>query len=196
MSPERERAGPPVGYPVLSTAFERHLEWARDFAISGDVESALDAIRDAHATFAEVHASGASRGGSAEPDVTMSPVIDHDVLSELRAIAERGTAAADSGGPEAELLEAYESLRARAAALAQAQGWASSEELAVQFPRWHALREIERLDLAVGEQSVTGLAPGRGICARLSEALAELAAWATGVRLAYETLDDERGGRA
>ena len=45
-------------YPVLAGALERHLGWARDFVIAGDVDSAVDAIRDAHATSAELRASG------------------------------------------------------------------------------------------------------------------------------------------
>ena len=48
-------------YPVLATALERHLEWARDFALAGDLDSAVDAIRDAHAAFAELHAADAPR---------------------------------------------------------------------------------------------------------------------------------------
>ena len=44
-------------YPVLAGALDRHLGWARDFAIAGDVESAVDAIRDAHATLAELRTS-------------------------------------------------------------------------------------------------------------------------------------------
>jgi hypothetical protein len=50
-------------YPVLATALERHLGWARDFAIAGDVDSAVDAIRDAHATFAELRPSVVTDGG-------------------------------------------------------------------------------------------------------------------------------------
>ena len=49
-------------YPVLTSALERHLGWARDFAIAGDVDSAVDAIRDAHATLAELRASALSDG--------------------------------------------------------------------------------------------------------------------------------------
>jgi hypothetical protein len=41
-------------YPALASALERHLAWARDFTTAGDLESALDAIRDAHATSAEM----------------------------------------------------------------------------------------------------------------------------------------------
>jgi hypothetical protein len=42
-------------YPLLASAVERHLAWARDFALAGDLDSAVDAIRDAHATSAELH---------------------------------------------------------------------------------------------------------------------------------------------
>ena len=45
-------------YPVLASALDRHLGWARDFAIAGDVDAAVDAIRDAHATLAELRTSG------------------------------------------------------------------------------------------------------------------------------------------
>jgi hypothetical protein len=46
-----------IHYPLLATAVERHLAWARDFALAGDVESAVDAIRDAHAASAELRSS-------------------------------------------------------------------------------------------------------------------------------------------
>jgi hypothetical protein len=54
-----DAAVPPVRtrYPLLASAVERHLAWARDFAIAGDVDSAVDAIRDAHATSAELRTS-------------------------------------------------------------------------------------------------------------------------------------------
>jgi hypothetical protein len=44
-------------YPLLASAVERHLAWARDFALAGDVDSAVDAIRDAHATSSELRSS-------------------------------------------------------------------------------------------------------------------------------------------
>lgn len=177
-------------FPLLVSALVRHLGWARDFAIAGDVDSAVDAIRDASATFAEMRATDAPGGASARPSVTMSGVVDGDVLSELRAIAEQSAKAADAGGSEADLLDAYEALRIRAEALAQENGWAGSDELANSLPTPRALREIERLDHAFGAQSQAGPAPGRGLSDRLTEALSELSAWATGVRLAYETLED------
>ena len=52
-------------FPLLANALERHLGWARDFVIAGDVDSAVDAIRDASATFAELRAADASGGASA-----------------------------------------------------------------------------------------------------------------------------------
>ncbi len=116
------------------------------------------------------------------------------VIVELRTIAERSARAAEAGGTEADLLKTYDALRTRAITLAQAQEWATSEELADQFPSLRALREIERLDLAFGAEAVAARAPDRGLSARVSEALTELAGWATGVRLAYETLENEARG--
>jgi hypothetical protein len=120
----------------------------------------------------------------------MCRVIDRDVLLELRAIAERSAKVADAGGSEADLLDAYEELRVRAAALALEHDWAGSEGLAESLRTPRALREIERLDHAFGAEFVAGPAPTRDLSDRLTEALNELSAWVTGVRLAYETLDD------
>jgi hypothetical protein len=60
-----EAAVPPAraGYPLLARAVERHLAWARDFALAGDLDSAVDAIRDAHATSAELASWAASDSG-------------------------------------------------------------------------------------------------------------------------------------
>jgi len=44
-------------------------------------------------------------------------VADRELLSELRAIAERSAKAADAGAPEAALLATYEALRDRAESL-------------------------------------------------------------------------------
>lgn len=132
MSPNRHAAGARTRYPVLATAVERHLGWARDFAMAGDVDSSLDAIRDAHATFAELRAHDRA-GAVGEPSfVAISRMTERELLSELRAIAETSANAAGAGGSEAHLLEAYESLRARATALARAHGWATGIRLAYQ----------------------------------------------------------------
>jgi hypothetical protein len=190
VSPDPHVAVARTRYPLLAAALERHLRWARDFVIVGDVDSAVEAIRDAYATFAELRAADAPGGASAQSSITMSCVIDRDVLSELQAIAERSAKVADVGGSEADLLDAYEALRIRAEALALEHGWAGSEELGNTLPAARALREIERLDHAFGAESVTAPAPGRDLSDRLTEALNELSSWATGVRLAYETLED------
>lgn len=124
--------------------------------------------------------------------VTMSSVIERDALAELRAIAERGASAADRGGSEAELRETYDDLRERAEILAARYGWATTAQLADQLPSPSALAQVERLDVAFGADSnpASASAPDRGMAARLRDALNDLAGWATGVRLAYETLED------
>lgn len=50
-------------FPLLADAVERQLGWARDYVIAGDVDSAVDAIRDACAAFAELRAADASATG-------------------------------------------------------------------------------------------------------------------------------------
>jgi hypothetical protein len=123
-------------------------------------------------------------------------MLDREVLSELQAIAVRGAEAADHGGREDELLGAYDALRARAATLARAHGLATPEQMADQFPSPRALLEIERLDAAFGPDRRSAIAPEHGMAARVSQGLMELSAWATGVRLAYETLEGDVGGDA
>jgi hypothetical protein len=120
-------------------------------------------------------------------------VADQELLSELRAIAEQSAKAADAGGPEAALLETYEALRERAEALARVHGWSTLEDQASRFPSALALREVERLDRAFGRESMSALPADRDMSARLRESLTELSGWATGVRLAHETLGDDAG---
>ena len=50
MSPERQECGS----AVHDLAIARHLQWAHDFAIAGDFESAADELLDVHALAAEV----------------------------------------------------------------------------------------------------------------------------------------------
>jgi hypothetical protein len=65
-------------------------------------------------------------------------------------------------------------------------GWATADEFDSQFPTVDALVEIESLDRALGEASERD---GPEACAaRLTQALVQLGAWATGVCLAYKTL--------
>ena len=62
MSLDRAAAHTGTRYPVLAMAVERHLAWARDFTLAGDVDSAVDAIRDAHATVCELRTSASTDG--------------------------------------------------------------------------------------------------------------------------------------
>jgi hypothetical protein len=55
-------------------------------------------------------------------------VADQELLSELRAIAERSAKAADAGGPEPALLETYEVLRELA-------GWTSWRSCSTRWGR-------------------------------------------------------------
>ena len=87
-----------------------------------------------------------------------------------------------------DLAKRYLALRTEAATLNEQCGWATPEEFAAQFPSLESMREIESLDRAFGETAAPGLPVERGTAARLSEALTELEGWATGLRLAYETL--------
>ena len=87
-------------------------------------------------------------------------------------------------------------LRERVAVLARAHGLSTSEDLATSFPA-RALREIQRLDQAFGAESSRALPTEAGMSARLNESL-RATGWATGARLAYETLgdsDDDAGTR-
>ena len=60
MSDDPSVAGARMRFPVHARALERHLDWARDFAVAGDVDSAVDAIHDAHAALAELRASSST----------------------------------------------------------------------------------------------------------------------------------------
>jgi len=42
---------------------DRHLAWACEFATAGDLDSAIDALRDAHAASGELHASRSNSAG-------------------------------------------------------------------------------------------------------------------------------------
>ena len=62
MSDEPADRGGRERYPILAGAVERHLAWACEFATAGDLDSAMDALRDAHAASGELHGSRASDG--------------------------------------------------------------------------------------------------------------------------------------
>jgi hypothetical protein len=115
-------------------------------------------------------------------------VMDRNVFLELEAIASQSADAAGRSDPS-ELLPAYEALRLRATTLAQAQAWATREQMADQFPLPGGLEEIERLDVAFRGQPAPPVSPLQIPSARVSQMLIELSAWAVGVRLAYESLE-------
>lgn len=112
-----------------------------------------------------------------------------ELMRALGALADDSSAALTRGADESELSERYVELQRRAVALNRQHGWATDAELATVLPTLESLRAIESLDLALGQSSVPGPPVDRGTTVRLQEAVAQLAAWATGMKLAYETLE-------
>jgi hypothetical protein len=110
---------------------------------------------------------------------------DADVIIVLRRLAQ---SCQDAALSPADLALRYRALRAEAVDLNDRHGWATAEEFGVQFPTVDALVEIESLDRALGKVSGPEGPLPRGTAARLTQALVQLGGWATGVRLAYETL--------
>jgi hypothetical protein len=108
-----------------------------------------------------------------------------DVIVRLASLVD---ACREAVASREDLANRYLALRSEAATLNEQYGWATPEEFAAQFPSLESMREIESLDRAFGETAAPGLPVERGTAARLSEALTELEGWATGLRLAYETL--------
>jgi hypothetical protein len=119
-----------------------------------------------------------------------------DVVRALGALARDSSAALAPDAGESELAERYTELRLRAAALNDQHGWATDAELATVLPTLESLRAIESLDSALGQPSVPDLPVERGAGTRLEEALTQLSAWATGLRMAYETLEQTEAGPA
>jgi hypothetical protein len=114
-----------------------------------------------------------------------APVIHDDVIVRLSHLVHACREAAASGE---DLAKRYIALRTEAVTLNEQYGWATSEEFAAQIPSLESMLEIESLDRAFGEIAASGLPVERGTAARVSEALTGLEGWATGLRLAYETL--------
>jgi hypothetical protein len=112
-------------------------------------------------------------------------VIHDDVIVRLSYLVHACREAAASGE---DLAKRYIALRTEAVTLNEQYGWATSEEFAAQIPSVESMLEIESLDRAFGETAASGLPGERSTATRLSEALTELEGWATGLRLAYETL--------
>jgi hypothetical protein len=115
---------------------------------------------------------------------------DH-VITQLQRLATMSADAAQRGGSADELAVQYSRLRADALALNARHDWATPEEFGAQFPSLDDLSVIEALDHAV----VQGSGPADCVVTtgdRLVHLLRDLAGWATGVRTAYETLEDIR----
>jgi hypothetical protein len=91
----------------------------------------------------------------------------------------------DAAASAGDLAERYTALRAQAMRLNDRHGWATADQFDAQFPSVGALLEIQSLDRALGAASSP---VERGAAALITEALLHLASWATGARLAYETL--------
>ena len=111
-----------------------------------------------------------------------------DLILELEELAQACTEAARHDASEQQLARAYAALRGQAVALNGRNSWLSADECATQIPTLEALRTIESLDVAFGSEVSPSLRADRGTIARLLEALIQLGSWATGIRMAYETL--------
>jgi len=111
-----------------------------------------------------------------------------DLIEDLDALAAASRDAADRSGSFSQLAESYQRLRAEAAALNDQNGWATPEEFESQLPPLEALSVIESLDDAFVAEPGSSRSAREGASARLVDALVELSGWATGVRLAYQTL--------
>jgi hypothetical protein len=110
---------------------------------------------------------------------------DPPLTDELRQLSEAAFRAAEHCVCEDELCAAYRELRASAEALNGHHGWASQADLSTQLPTLHGLSTIAALERAYGEDG-----SNRDTRARVTQALNDLAGWATGIRLAYEMLDE------
>ena len=108
-------------------------------------------------------------------------LIHDDVIIRLGCLVHACREAVASGE---DLAKRYMALRTEAVTLNEQYGWATSEEFGAQLPTLESMLETESLGQALGR------AAERGTPARLTQALTELAGWATGLRLAYETLRD------
>ena len=114
-------------------------------------------------------------------------------LARRNRLAAACADAAEAGESADALEHRYATLRAEALALNARHGRATREEFGAQFPTIDGLSVIEALDGAVEQRSgVPDRVEQRND--RLIQLLRDLAGWATGVRTAYDTLDDFRGG--
>jgi hypothetical protein len=109
-----------------------------------------------------------------------------DLIEILSRLATASQNLAEHDVPLHEISAGYERLRAEAVRLNERHRWLTSEELAVTLPTLSGLAEIRQLEGAL-HRGTTDRAALHD--AQLRAVLKDLAAWATGLRLAYETLE-------
>jgi hypothetical protein len=111
------------------------------------------------------------------------------VITQPQRLATTSAEAAEEEGSANALAVQYSRLRADALAVNARHGWATPEQFGAQFPTLDGVSVIEALDRAVeqGSRPADRVAPTSD---RLVQLLRDLAGWATGVRTAYETLED------
>jgi hypothetical protein len=114
-------------------------------------------------------------------------VVADEVIIALRRVADACQDAADEA---ADLADRYAALREQARRLNDRHGWATRDEFDAQVPTVDALVEIESLDRALEQGLGRDSVDPRRAATHLTDALLQLAGWATGVRLAHETLRD------
>jgi hypothetical protein len=109
----------------------------------------------------------------------------NDLIESLSRLAAASQSLAEHHIAVEEMSNGYERLRTEAASLNDRKGWMTSEELAVALPTLSGLEGIRQLDaLHHGITDDVALHD-----AQLRAALKDLAGWASGLRLAYETLE-------
>jgi hypothetical protein len=114
------------------------------------------------------------------------------IITQLHRLATACADAAEAGGSARALEHRYATLRAEALAFNAQHGWATPEEFEAQFLTLDSLSVIEALDRA----PQPGPEPADRIVQRndrLRQLLRDVAGWTTGVRTAYETLEDING---
>jgi hypothetical protein len=111
-----------------------------------------------------------------------------ELIQDLRNLAADAASAADRVTSIVQLSQTYAQLHHRVQRLNERHSWATAEEFATQLPTIQGLATIERLDVAMGavDPSHSDVSVG---AIRLADALRQLSGWATGVRMAYETLE-------
>jgi hypothetical protein len=126
--------------------------------------------------------------------VKLRPMTAAEAIRRLTALTTDATAAADR--PDAALQRAdYERLREEALRLNRDGGWSTDELIVSLLPSLRALDEIAALETAYSTGDDRQAGPEVSVDATRVEALLrDLAGWATGVRSAYEFVEDARRG--